>query len=170
MNAKEERAIERLGRLHRLRDLLWEHLEDTDELYHPVLFLVEDAIRRQNDEIALMRGAKIEKRHCGKKYVFEVVRHDIGIAEVYLNGEKLASLMDEVVSADEPSEICTDIVRGWGSRIPDTVFVKSLLYSPSDEVCHLSDKVKAVLDRDIPEKIRIELQRNAEKLARRKKN
>ena len=99
-----------------------------------------------------------------KKYVFEVRRNRVGAADVYLNGELIANMIDEVVDAAEPEKIQTDIVSGKGSRIPDAVFVKSLLYSPSDDICHLSDKVKAVLDRDIPAEILQGLQSNIERL------
>lgn len=159
MNKQEklEMAMKRLAQLHRYRDLLWEHVEVTDELYQSLLFIIEEAIQRQNDEVAILRGAKIEKTHKRKKYVFEVGRNRIGAADVYLNGELLVSLFDEVVEAVEPEKMQTDIVKGRGSRIPDAVFVKSLLYSPSDHICHLSDKVKAVLDRDIPEEIQLGL-------------
>ena len=167
MNEQEKlkSALERLGQLHRYRDILWENIDTTDELYHPILFILEEAILRKNDEIAILRGAKIEKKqHMRKKDVFEVRRNRVGAADVYLNGELLVSLFDEVVNAVEPEKMQTDIVKGQGSRIPDAVFVKSLLYSPSDDICHLSDKVKAVLDRDIPAEILQGLQNNIERL------
>ena len=162
MNKQEKlkAAIERLARLHRFRDLLWETLNCEEELYHQILFLVEDAIQRLNDDIAVLRGAKIEKTHKRKRYIFEVRRNRIGAADVYLNGELVASMIDEVVEASEPEKVQTDIVNGNGSTIPDSVFVKSVLYSPADSVCHLSDKVKAILDRDIPEEIQKKLKEN----------
>ena len=153
-------AMERLARLHRFCDQLWETLNNEEELYHQILFLVEEVIQRQNDEIAVLRGAKIEKTHKRKRYVFEVRRNRIGAADVYLNGELIANMIDEVVDAAEPEKIQTDIVKGKCSTIPDAVFVKSVLYSPRDSVCHLSDKVKAILDRDIPEEIQKRLTAN----------
>ncbi len=131
-----------------------------NQLYRQILFLVEDAIQRRNDEIAILRGAKIEKTHKRKRYVFEVSRNRIGAADVYLNGELVANMLDEVVDAVEPENIQTDIVKGKGSTIPDAVFVKSVLYSLGDAVCRLSDRVKAILDRDIPEEVREKLQEN----------
>lgn len=166
MNKKEKlkTATARLAQLHRYRDLIWENIDVTDELYHPLLFIIEEAVQRQNDEVAILCGTKIEKTHRRKKYVFEVNRSRIGAADVFLNGELLVSLLDEVVEAPEPEKIHTDIIKGRGSRIPDAVFVKSLLYSPSDHICHLSDKVKAVLDRDIPEDIQKMLKKNIERV------
>ena len=162
MNKQEKLkvAMERLARLHRFRGLLWETLNNEEELYHQILFLVEEAIQRQNDEIVILRGAKIEKTHKRKRYVFEVRRNRIGAADVYLNGEPIANMLDEVVDAAEPEKIQTDIVKGKGSTIPDAVFVKSVLYSPANSVCHLSDRVKAILDRDIPEEIQEKLKAN----------
>lgn len=107
-----------------------------------------------------MRGAKIERTHKRKRYIFEVRRNRIGAADVYLNGELIANMIDEVVEANEPEKVQTDIVRGKGSTISDAVFVKSVLYSPVDSVCHMSDKVKAILDRDIPEEIQKKLKEN----------
>lgn len=158
--------MERLARLHRFRDLLWETMNCEEELYHRILFLVEDAIQRLNDDIAVLRGAKIEKTHKRKKYIFEVRRNRIGAADVYLNGELIANMIDEVVEASEPEKVQTDIVSGKGSTIPDAVFVKSVLYSPADSVCHLSDKVKAILDRDISEDIQKKLKENLARVNR----
>lgn len=124
------------------------------------------AIQRQNDEIAVLRGAKIEKTHKRKRYIFEVSRNRIGAADVYLNGELIANMLDEVVDAVEPENIQTDIVKGKGSTIPDAVFVKSVLYSPADSVCHLSDKVKAILDRDISKDIQKKLKENLARVNR----
>ena len=162
MNKQErlQSAMERLARLHRFRDLLWETMNCEEELYHRILFLVEDAIQRLNDVIAVLRGAKIEKTHKRKKYIFEVRRNRIGAADVYLNGELIANMIDEVVEASEPEKVQTDIVKGKCSTIPDAVFVKSVLYSPADSVCHLSDRVKAILDRDMPEEIQKRLTAN----------
>ena len=168
MNKQEKlkAAMERLARLHRFRDLLWETMNCEEELYHRILFLVEDAIQRLNDDIAVLRGAKIEKTHKRKKYIFEVRRNRIGAADVYLNGELIANMIDEVVEANEPEKVQTDIVSGKGSTIPDAVFVKSVLYSPADSVCHLSDKVKAILDRDISEDIQKKLKENLARVNR----
>lgn len=168
MNKQErlQSAMERLARLHRFRDLLWETMNCEEELYHRILFLVEDAIQRLNDDIAVLRGAKIEKTHKRKRYVFEVRRNRIGAADVYLNGELIANMIDEVVEAREPEKVQTDIVSGKGSTIPDAVFVKSVLYSPADSVCHLSDKVKAILDRDISKDIQKKLKENLARVNR----
>ena len=166
MNKQEKlnAAMERLAQLHRVRDLLCESIGVAGELYQPILFIVEEAIQRQNDEIAILRGAKIEKTRKRKTYVFEVGRNRIGAADVYLNGELIANMIDEVVDAAEPEKIQTDIVKGKCSTIPDAVFVKSVLYSPGDSVCHLSDKVKAILDRDIPEEIQKKLKENRRRI------
>lgn len=163
---KLKEAEGRLGQLHRYRDMIWENIDAADEIYHPILFIIEDAIQRQLDKIANLNGTHIEKRHRNKKYVFEVRRNRLGAADVYINGELIVSMLDEIVEATDPDKIQTDIVKGCGSRIPDAVFVKSLLYSPSDNICHLSDKVKAILDRDIPEDIRKMLDENIGRMKR----
>lgn len=160
---KVEAEMKSLHKLHALRDYIWDNFSETDSIYHQLLHITEMAIADKNDDIALLRGANIVKTNKRKKYVFEVGRNRIGAADVYLNGELLVSLFDEVVEVSDKDVIFTDIVNGRGSRIPDAVYVKSVLYSPGDDICHLSDKVKAVLDRDIPKEILDELQRNLER-------
>lgn len=160
---KVEAEIKTLHKLHALRDYIWDNFSESDQFYHQLLHIAETAIAEKNDDIALLRGANIVKTNKRKKYVFEVGRNRIGAADVYLNGELLVSLADEVVKATDANVIYTDIVKGMGSRIPDAVFVKALLYSPGDDICHLSDKVKAMLDRDVPKEILDELQRNLER-------
>ena len=156
----------RLIKLYRLRDYLWGNFSKSDEISRQLFHLVETAISEQMDTIAILEGCKITKSNKRKKYVFEVGRNRLGAADIYLNGELLVSLMDEVIKVSDENVIHTDIVRGMGSRIPDAFFVKALLYSPTDEKCHLSDKVKAVLDRDIPKVI---LEEQARNIARYKK-
>lgn len=160
---KFEAEMKNLHKLHALRDYIWGNFNKSEPIYHQLLHVAETAIADKLDDIALLRGAKIIKTNKRKKYVFEVGRNCIGAADVYLNGELLVSLADEVVKATDANVIYTDIVKGMGSRIPDAVFVKALLYSPGDDICHLSDKVKAVLDRDVPKEILDELQRNLER-------
>ena len=50
--------------------------------------------------------------------------------------------------------------------MPDAVFVKLVLYSPADSVCHLSDNVKTILDRDIPKEIQAKLKANLARVNR----
>lgn len=156
---KVDAEMKTLHKLHALRDYIWDNFSESDQFYHQLLHIAETAIAEKNDDIALLRGANIVKTNKRKKYVFEVGRSRIGAADVYLNGELLVSLFDEVVEANN-NVIFTDIVNGKGSRIPDAVFVKSALYSPGDDICHLSDKIKAILDRDIPKEILERLQKN----------
>lgn len=160
---KVEAEMKSLHKLHALRDYIWDNFSESEPIYHQLLHVAETAIADKNDDIALLRGANIVKTNKRKKYIFEVGRNRIGAADVYLNGELLVSLFDSVNKVKETDVIYTDIVNGMGSRIPDAVFVKALLYSPGDEICHLSDKVKAILDRDIPKEILNELQRNLER-------
>lgn len=160
---KLEVETEYLGKLYKLRDFIWGYFDKTDAIYHPMLRMVEEAIAEKIDDIALLKGANIVKTNKRKKYVFEVGRNRLGAADVYINGELINSFIDEVVQVHEGDIIFTDIVKGMGSRIPDAVFVKALIYSPGDSICHLSDKVKSVFDRDIPKEILEEQKRNLER-------
>lgn len=141
---------EYLAKLHKLRDFIWGYFDKTDEIYHPLLRLTEEAIAEKIDDIAILRGCKIVKTNKRKKYVFEVGRERIGGADVYLNGEKVWTFIDEVVKVEKGDVVFTDVVKGVGSRIPDAAFVKALFFTPSGEISDLSEKVKAILDRDIP--------------------
>lgn len=157
---------EKLIKLYKLRDYIECNIEPTDELYRLLMRTVESAINDKKDDIAILFGANIIKCDKKDKYVFEVDRHRIGAADVYLNGELMVSLLDEVIQVNDTDDVYTDIVNGCGSRIPNALFVKALLYCPTDDRCHLSDKVKSVLDRDIPESI-LQLQKKNIDLIRR---
>lgn len=160
---KLEVETEYLGKLHKLRDFIWSYFDKTDEIYHPILRMIEEAIAEKLDDIAVLRGCKLVKSNKRKKYVFEVGRERPGAADVYLNGEKLASFIDEIIMVQKGDVVYTDIVKGKASRIPDALFVKALLYSFTDNISHLSDKVKEVLDRDVPQEILEEQRKNAER-------
>ena len=95
---------------------------------------------------------------------FEVGRERVGGADVYLNGEKIWSFPDEIVKVEKNDIIFTDIVKGMGSRMPDAAFVKALFFTPLGERSNLSDRVRAIFDRDIPQEILEEQKRNAESL------
>ncbi len=166
MNKKEKIEVETeyLGKLHKLRDFIWSYFDKTDEIYNPILRLTESAIADKLDDIAVLRGCKLVKSDKRKKYVFEVGRERQGAADVYLNGECIHSFRDEIINVEKSDVIQTDIVKGKGSRIPDAVFVKALLFCHADDEFHLSDKVKAVLDRDIPQEILDELTKNIEQM------
>lgn len=159
-NEKLEYAKKQLATLHKLRDFIWGNFSESDEIYHRLLHLTENAISDKIDDVAILEGFDIKKSDKRKQYVFEVGRNRIGAADVYLNGELMTNFFDKVVKVNPGDVIYTDIVNGMGSPIPDAFFIKALLYSPGDKICHLSDKVKAVLDRDIPNEILEEQKRN----------
>lgn len=157
---KIDSEMKNLHKLYALQDYILENFSNTEPIYQQLLHVAEMAIADKKEDIALLRGSEIVKTNKRKKYVFEVGRNRIGAADVYLNGELMANFFDKVVKVNPGDVIFTDIVNGMGSPIPDALFVKALLYSPGDDICHLSDKVKAVLDRDIPKEILEEQERN----------
>lgn len=165
MNKKDkiEVEMEYLAKLHKLRDFIQGYFDKTDEIYNPIVRLTEEAIANKNDDIAILRGCKLEKNNRRKKYVFEVGRERIGAADVYLNGEKVWSFIDEVIKVEKGDVIFTDIVKGMGSRMPDAAFVKALFFTPLGEVSDLSEKVKAIFDRDIPTEILETQRKNCER-------
>lgn len=159
-----EVEMEYLAKLHKLRDFIQSYLDKTDEIYNPVMRLTEEAISNKNDDIAILRGCKLVKNNQRKKYVFEVGRERIGAADVYLNGEKVWSFIDEIIKVEKGDVIFTDIVKGMGSRMPDAAFVKALFFTPLGEVSDLSKKVKEIFDRDIPTEILEMQRRNCERI------
>ena len=157
---KLEAEFKKLYKLHALRDCLWENFDEKDPAYSELYFTIGQLIADKQDDIAILRGCDLIKNNKRKKYVFEVGRERIGAADVYLNGELIANFFDERVKVTDQNKAVTDIVRGFASRVPDAFYVKAALYAPTGGVSVLSDKIKSIFDRDIPEEILEEQKRN----------
>lgn len=165
MDKKNQLEVEKeyLAKLHKLRDFIWGYFDKTDDIYNSIMRLTEEAIADKIDDIAILRGCKLVKTNKRKKYVFEVGRERVGGADVYLNGEKIWSFPDEIVKVEKNDVIFTDIVKGMGSRMPDAAFVKALFFTPLGEKSNLSDRVRAIFDRDIPSEILETQRKNCER-------
>lgn len=59
-----------------------------------------------------------------------------GNATVYLNGEKILTLADEIKLIKDGENI-----DGWASITPDNDFINSVLFHPLDSVYYYSDKI-----------------------------
>lgn len=85
------------------------------------------------------------------KYVFEVRRKRYsvtqGVAEVYLNGEKMIDFADQIERVSDRANGFGENIDGWQSTTPDEEFIKALLFHPFDASYHYSEKVREVLDR-----------------------
>ena len=161
---------EELSALFALQDYIMGQFNDL-AIYDALISLIDFAIADVRTELAVLSGAKgVVQARKKKKYVFEVQRDKLGIASVLCNGVLLASMMDESVDVTNYNGIVyTDIVNGISSRIPDAHFIKSLLYSPADDLCHWSEKVKDFFNKDIPANIRKELENNLKRCKNDKK-
>ena len=69
-----------------------------------------------------------------------------GYAHIYINGVRVHSFMDEIeLVTDKNKPTYGENIGGWASIIPDSDFIMGLLYHPSDEIYHYSDKAKKAI-------------------------
>lgn len=71
-----------------------------------------------------------------------------GEAAVYVNGEKAIQFGDTIEFIKEGQPYYSEKIGGWASVIPDSHFIKGLLWHPFEDMYHYSDKVKEILDAD----------------------
>ena len=68
-----------------------------------------------------------------------------GNATVYLNGEKILTLADEIKLIKDDETYCGENIDGWASTTPDNDFINSVLFHPLDSVYdsvyYYSDKI-----------------------------
>lgn len=85
------------------------------------------------------------------KFVFEVkrARQSVtqGTATVYLNGEKVLTFGDEISRIEDGRTHYGEVIGNWASIIPDSDFIKGVLFHPFDNIYHYSDRVKEIISR-----------------------
>lgn len=68
-----------------------------------------------------------------------------GNATVYLNGEKILALADEIKLIKDGETYYGENIDGWASATPDNDFINSVLFHPLDSVYdsvyYYSDKI-----------------------------
>lgn len=71
-----------------------------------------------------------------------------GLADVYVNGEKVISFGDTIEIIRDGDTYYGEKIGGWASKTPDSAFIKGLLWHPYDKVYHYSDLVKHILEKE----------------------
>lgn len=69
-----------------------------------------------------------------------------GQADVYVNGEMVISFGDTIEIIEDGQPYYSEKIGNWASTVPDSKFIRGLLFHPFDDVYHYSDKVKKILD------------------------
>ena len=81
---------------------------------------------------------------------FEVVRKRSSVtqqeAHVYCNGKFIINFGDEPKMIKPGEKYYGPIIGGWASTTPDSKFIRSTLYHKFDEIYHISDGVKRIID------------------------
>ena len=69
-----------------------------------------------------------------------------GQADVYVNGEMVISFGDTIEIINDGQPYYSEKIGNWASTVPDSMFIRGLLFHPYDDVYHYSEKVKRILD------------------------
>lgn len=72
-----------------------------------------------------------------------------GEAAVYVNGEKTMRFADKIELIEEGQPYYSEKIGGWASVMPDSDFIRGLLWHPLENIYHYSDKVKDILEADV---------------------
>lgn len=64
-----------------------------------------------------------------------------GNATVYLNGEKILALADEIKLIKDGETYYGENIDGWASTMSDNDFINGVLFHPLDSVYYYSDKI-----------------------------
>lgn len=69
-----------------------------------------------------------------------------GQADVYVNGEMVISFSDTIEIINDGQPYYSEKIGNWASTVPDSKFIRGLLFHPFDNFYHYSEKVKRILD------------------------
>ena len=83
-----------------------------------------------------------------------------GFVNVYCNGEKVATFGDEIVQVKDGEPYYGELISCWASKTPDANFIRSTLFHPHDDIYHISDGVKKIIDAE-SEKEKADAERRA---------
>ena len=89
------------------------------------------------------------------KYIIEVKRRRSsvtqGSAHVLVNGVEVADFYDEIKLLKNGEHYYGENIGGWASVTPDETFIKGMLFHPFEELYHMSEKFRKMLDTAIEE-------------------
>jgi len=69
-----------------------------------------------------------------------------GQADMYVNGEMVISFGDTIEIIGDSQPYYSEKIGNYASTVPDSIFIRGLLFHPYDDIYHYSEKVKAILD------------------------
>ena len=89
------------------------------------------------------------------KYIIKVVRRRSsvtqGSAHVLVNDVEVADFYDEIKLLEKDEHYYGENIGGWASVTPDEAFIKGMLFHPFEELYHMSEKFRKMLDTAIEE-------------------
>lgn len=81
---------------------------------------------------------------------FEVRRKRIsvtqGFVDVYCNGVKVAYFGDDIQLIEDGETYYGPLIGNWASKTPDINFIRSTLFHPHDDIYHVSEGVRKLID------------------------
>lgn len=81
---------------------------------------------------------------------FEVRRNRIsvtqGFVDVFCNGEKVADFGDDIQLIEDGETYYGSLIGNWASKTPDINYVRSTLFHPHDDIYHVSEGVRKLID------------------------
>lgn len=84
------------------------------------------------------------------KYIIEVERRRSsvtqGSAHVFVNGVEVADFYDEIKLLKKGEHYYGSYIDGRASVTPDESFIKGMLFHPFEEIYHMSEKFRKILD------------------------
>ena len=85
------------------------------------------------------------------KLEFEVKRNRMSVtqqeAHVYCNGEFITNFGDEPKMIKPGEKYYGELVGGWASTTPDAQFIYATLFHKYDDIYHISEGVRNILER-----------------------
>lgn len=70
-----------------------------------------------------------------------------GMVDVLVNGVKVMDFGDTIELIKPGEKYYGELIGNWASTVPDSAFVRGMLYHPHDDIYRYSDRVRAALDK-----------------------
>ena len=70
-----------------------------------------------------------------------------GEVKVYVNGIEAATFGDDIELIHPGEKYYGPIIGDWASKKPDVGFIRGMFFHPYDNIYHVSDKVKGIIDK-----------------------
>ena len=84
------------------------------------------------------------------KYIIEVKRRRSSVTQgsalVLVNGVEMVNFYDEIKLLEKDEHYYGENIDGWASVTPDEAFIKGMLFHPFEDLYHISEKFRKMLD------------------------